>query len=224
MIGCCEPLVVQQAQSPAHFLNKSDLILAVGSSLSPRRFSHAFLVGQKRPSPTATLTKPCFDSEVTAIPAGCAARGSLAPMRPPCASTGAPIGTGAFHNDQVVIHVVAQQPRRQRGHRDDGRPSTDDLGLRPLWRTAGACRSVAGLPGCARNSGSPSDTSRISDHPSVTTPPWKPLKLGHLEEPSRLAFIVQTQDDLVIGELDAVALLIPWYVRINQRQDVLRFF
>ena len=37
----CDPATGVRGDQVAHYLNKSDLILAVGSSLSPHRFSHA---------------------------------------------------------------------------------------------------------------------------------------------------------------------------------------
>ncbi len=51
------------------------------------------------PSPVSTIRSQPF------LP-GCAARGSSAPTRPRCASTGGPIWNWVFQNDQVVIHVV----------------------------------------------------------------------------------------------------------------------
>ena len=91
--------------------------------------------------------KPCFDNEVAAILARlrrsrivCSDETIGAHRRPDPLELGVPERSGGDPRRP-------QQPRRRRGHRGDGRPPAEHLGVRPLRRPAGPCRSLAGLPG-----------------------------------------------------------------------------
>ena len=91
--------------------------------------------------------KPCFDSEVAAILARLRRSRIVCSDETSVRIDGRTHWNWVFQNDQVVIHACpgegrgrAQQPRGQRGHRDDGGPSAQHLGLRPLRRAAGARR------------------------------------------------------------------------------------
>jgi transposase len=131
------------------------LYLRFTHAISYRRLSQLFLhlyalqISEGALDAMLQRAKPCFDSEVMAI---------LARLRR-SRIVGCDETSGAHRWAHALELGVSErsggdprrapQPRHQRGHRDDGGSSAQHLGVRPLWRAAGACRSLAGLSGAS---------------------------------------------------------------------------
>ncbi len=121
--------------------------------------------------------KPCFDHQVATILARLRRSRIVCSDETTVRIDGRTNWNWVFQNDQVVIHVVRNQPRRQRGHRDDGRSPAEHLDLRPLRFAAGACRmsdsfgnkpaamgvtkGTRQVPGCGAGSSSPTSSPMI---------------------------------------------------------------